>query len=151
MLLSTRPDWEGRYIIPPIVLANLVTFIYTFYVDVEHFHKKTLLIAFNTTIAAVCNIVLNFIFIPAFGYAAAAYTTVVSYGLSLIMHYIAARKLEHSIFNISHYGLYFFRLLFVTAIYYICLDIPVIRWMVAFGLAIVTLVPMIKKYKDLKA
>lgn len=144
--LATSPYWEGKYIIPPIVLANLVMFIYTFYVDVEHFHKKTVFIALNTMAAAVSNIALNYIFIPAFGYAAAAYTTVVSYVLSLVMHSIAAKKLEQDIFSIKHYGLNFFKIFFVTAIYYICLDISVIRWMVAFGWAAIMLVKLRRKY-----
>lgn len=42
-LLSTREYWQGIVIIPPIVLSNYLIFIYTLYVYIEHFYKKTVL------------------------------------------------------------------------------------------------------------
>ena len=47
---------------------------------------KTVRISLYTAVAAVINLVLNYIFIPYFGYVAAAYTTIVSYVVALILH-----------------------------------------------------------------
>lgn len=57
-------------------------FAYSLYVNIEHYYKKTPYITVNTIIAAASNIVLNFIFIPRYGYIAAAYTTLASYFIS---------------------------------------------------------------------
>ncbi len=62
-------------IIPPIALANYMIFMYTMYVYIEHYYKKTVYITKNTLIAAGLNVILNFILIPKYGYVAAAYTT----------------------------------------------------------------------------
>ena len=40
--------WVGVNIIPPIVLANYIIFMYTLYVNIEHFHKKTPYYCFYT-------------------------------------------------------------------------------------------------------
>lgn len=46
----------------------------------------------GTVVAAMINIVLNSIFIPMYGYVAAAYTTAVTYGLNFAFHaFISSR------------------------------------------------------------
>lgn len=145
-LLASEQYWEGVSIIPPIVLANLITFIYTFYVDIEHFHKKTKSIAGNTIFAAVCNIILNLIFIRLCGYEAAAYTTIASYAVSLMVHYIYAKKLEPRITSLKSYWPMFMVVIVVSIIYYTAIDYWYIRWIVAFGVAIYVLVYLYRKY-----
>lgn len=55
---------------------------------------RTVRISLYTAVAAVINLVLNYIFIPYFGYVAAAYTTIVSYVVALILHTSYAKKLR---------------------------------------------------------
>lgn len=148
-LLASKPYWEGVLIIPPIVLANLVTFIYTFYVSVEHFHKKTKAIAFNTLIAAGSNILLNYIFIPMYGYEAAAYTTIASYAISLVIHYIQARQLETRISGLTIFAKEFLMVLAATGVYYWALDCWIIRWGAAVVLAGIVMTSLLKKYGNL--
>lgn len=52
-------------------------------------------------IAAVMNLVLNYIFIPRYGYVAAAFTTLGSYLISFILHYISAKQIEKDLFDIK--------------------------------------------------
>ena len=99
-ILATEKYWEGISIIPPIVLANYFIFLYTLYVNIEHFHKRTVFISINTIIAAIVNIVLNLVFIPRLGYFGAAYTTLFSYIISLTLHYYYARKIDSKLFPI---------------------------------------------------
>lgn len=148
-LLASEQYWEGTSIIPPIVLANLIIFIYTFYVDIEYFHKKTKSIAGNTILAAVCNIILNLIFIRVCGYEVAAYTTIVSYALSLVVHYIYAKKLEPQIARLKSYWSMFIIVIAISVIYYTAIDYWYIRWATVFGVAVVALVYLYRKYGDL--
>ena len=39
-ILASKPYWEGIVIIPPVVLSNYIIFVYTMYVNVEHYYKK---------------------------------------------------------------------------------------------------------------
>ena len=127
-LLADESYWEGIAIIPPIVLANYIIFIYTLYVNVEHFYKKTVNISVNTIIAAVVNIALNFIFIPRYGYFAAAYTTVAAYIVSLILHVLHAKKIQPDIYPIKMFGESFIHIVFVTAWFYVFMDRWLLRW-----------------------
>ena len=70
----------------PIVLSMYYAFLYTLPSSVEYYYKKTKLIALGTMLAAGMNILLNAVFIPAFGYVAAAYTTVACYLLYYLLH-----------------------------------------------------------------
>lgn len=143
-LLSTKAYWEGIKIIPPIVLANYFIFIYTMYVNVEHYYKKTVFISINTTIAAVSNILLNIVFIYIWGYVGAAYTTLISYILSLILHYRYARKVDSKVFGLKHY-VYPLIVIFVSVVaFYLFINNWYIRWLTA----IITVVIFGVKEKD---
>lgn len=148
-LISPKEYWEGFYIIPPIILSNLIIFIYTFYVEIEYFNKKTKIIAQNTLIAAMINIILNYILIPKYGYEAAAYTTLFSYAISLLIHYYSAIKLEKQINRLNTYIVYFAQTSLVIVLYYIFLKNSIMRWSIAITLAIISLIPLMKKYKFL--
>ncbi len=145
---AAEPYWEGVSIIPPIVLANLIIFIYTFYADIEHYYKKTKIIAVNTIVAAVINIILNYFLIPVFGYEVAAYTTLFSYIISLVFHYISAKKLEPEIMNLTNYISEILLVIIITLVYYVALQSWIIRWGIAVGLCMSVLAYLYCKLKQ---
>ncbi len=93
MLLSIKNDsyWIAKHVVPPIVLGTLAQYFYTNYVNVEIFMKKTPIIAIGSCFAALVNYILNAAFIPRYGYTAAAYTTLASYFILMIVHFITVR------------------------------------------------------------
>ena len=127
-IIANKSYWEGISIIPPVILANYIIFAYSLYVNIEHFHKKTLYITLNTIIAAVSNIILNFIFIPKYGYVAAAYTTLVSYLISFILHARYAKKLEPQLYPLKQFIRPLSELIIITVFFYIFMDKGWIRW-----------------------
>lgn len=133
--------WVGVNIIPPIVLANYIIFMYTLYVNIEHFHKKTPYITVNTLIAAAINLGLNFIFIPKYGYVAAAYTTLVAYIIAFILHARYAKKIEPELYPLKMFISPLFQILVFTGIYYATLDLWIIRW----GILVLYLVAILFK------
>ena len=82
------------YLVAPICVGIFYQMMYTFFYDIEYFYKKNKQIAFFSIITAILNIGLNYIFINVFGYRAAAYTTLVSYFLLLILHFIGMKRIE---------------------------------------------------------
>lgn len=120
--------WVGVDIIPPIVLANYIIFMYTLYVNIEHFHKKTPYITFNTLIAAAINLGLNFIFIPKYGYVAAAYTTLVAYIVAFVLHARYAKKIEPELYPLKMFVSPLLQIAIFTIIYYLTLDLWIVRW-----------------------
>lgn len=143
-LLSIESYWEGINIIPPIVLSNFLIFLYTLYVYVEHYYKKTMFISFNTTTAAVLNIVLNVFFIRNWGYVGAAYSTLISYAVSLVLHYIYARKLNRTVFPLKQIMLPLLLIIVVVILFYLFLN----QWFARWALAFVCLVCLLVKEKE---
>ncbi len=135
-LLASRQYWEGISIIPPIVLSNYVVFAYTLYVNVEHFHRKTLYITYNTLLAAGCNLLLNYILIPRYGYVAAAYTTLISYFFAFVLHASYAKKLEHGLYPLKTFLWPLTHLIIAVIVFYVFVDQWYIRW-IAVGIYLI--------------
>ena len=91
MILGSEDYWVAKMVIPPVALGTLAQYYYTNYVNIELFYKKTPLIAASSIMAAVLNVVLNYVAISRFGYIAAAYTTLICYLFLMLFHYIATR------------------------------------------------------------
>lgn len=94
LIIGGKDYQESVVLLPPLIAGCVFAFLYTFYANVEFYHKKTFGIAKNTMIAAVANLVLNILLIPTWGYIMAAYTTLIGYLVLLITHFYSCRKLE---------------------------------------------------------
>lgn len=132
-ILADEEYWEGTKIVPPIIISSYVIFMYTLYVNIEHYYKKTIFITINTFIAAVTNLALNYYFIPQAGYVAAAYTTLVSYLISFALHYRYAKKLEPKLYPLSAFIIPFVIIGISCIIFYSFID----NWIVRFGILFV--------------
>ena len=110
MILAPRNYWPGINIVAIIVLGTYFSSIYTLPAGVEYFHKKTNYIAIGTFSVAILNIILNSIYIPKYGYVAAAYTTLISYVLYFIFHMILSYK-------IMKFWLYDLKIIFIQIMY----------------------------------
>lgn len=87
-IFAPESYYEAIYVIPPVAMSCYFTFLYDLFAKFEFYYEKTKTISLATMICAGANIVLNAIFIPKYGYLAAAYTTLVCYILYSIFHYI---------------------------------------------------------------
>ena len=94
IVLGSAKYVEAQYCTIPIVASGFFVFLYTLPSCVEYYHEKTSYIAIATTFAAGMNVILNYYFILKYGYIAAAYTTLFTYILYFLVHYIIARKIE---------------------------------------------------------
>ena len=91
-ILGPAEYQAGRWVVGPVVLGLICQFIYQQYVHIELHEKQTQYISMGTILAGVMNIVLNFIFIPKFGYIAAAYTTMFCYFVLMFVHLFITKK-----------------------------------------------------------
>lgn len=74
-------------IIPTLLLGMFFYFLYTVLSNIPFYYKNTYLMATPAIIAAILNIILNFLLLPDFGYEMAAITTTISYGVEFIIIY----------------------------------------------------------------
>ena len=83
--MAPKSYQEAIYVIPPIVGGVFFQVQYSVYANVVYYYKKPFYVMLASVSSAVLNIILNFIFIPKFGYAAAGYTTLICYLLQALL------------------------------------------------------------------
>ncbi len=89
MVLGSKNFLSAKVVVMPIAIGALFQYIYNTYTFLELYHKKTIVIAFGTILAASINYTLNSFFIPVYGFVAAAYATLISYLFLAFFHLIA--------------------------------------------------------------
>jgi O-antigen/teichoic acid export membrane protein len=86
-ILGTADYQKAVYVIPVVTLGVFFTFCYDFFASVEFYFGATQYVMVASITGAILNVILNAIFIPIFGFIAAAYTTLVCYIVFMFMHY----------------------------------------------------------------
>lgn len=139
---------QAIYIMPAIIMGLVCQFMYSLFVSTEIYHKKTTGIAVRTLTAGLVNLVLNIVFIPRFGYEAAAYTTLFSYFILMILHYHAARGLGVNV----HYDIKFIFFATMLAFIIACLIFAVYKFTIAryicIGIYLVILTILSYKFRN---
>lgn len=88
------PDeyYQAIYIIPSVSASIYLIYLFNLFANIEYYYSETKYVTYASMMAALSNIVLNFIFIKKYGFIAAGYTTLVSYLLYAMGHYIFMKK-----------------------------------------------------------
>lgn len=91
MIFAPSDFYDAIWALPPISMSIPFLFIYGLFADFEFYYDKAYLASFASVLSAILNILLNYIFIPQFGYIAAGYTTLFCYIFFAVFHYIAMK------------------------------------------------------------
>ncbi len=118
LILGGKSYLEAVYVITPVAMGCVCQFLYTMFVNIEQFKKKTVGMAVASMIAACVNLILNYIFIPRIGYLAAAYTTLVGYVCLLGIHMYLVKRLGLQ-------DVYSYKFVLIVLIVGICITIAV--------------------------
>lgn len=92
-IMTGQQYFEGYKIIPFVTLGVLLLGLQQRFQTGFVFYKKTSFITLAIVSAGLLNLFLNFLFIPRYGYFAAAITTLVSYAFLLCLMIILSRRL----------------------------------------------------------
>lgn len=106
-LIGDETYSEAVYVVPPVAVSLLLLFYSQMFINVEFYYEQKKKLVIASLFAAVLNLILNWMFIPVFGYVAAAYTTLFSYFIFAISNYIAMKmilKEKNVKDNIYDYG-----------------------------------------------
>lgn len=140
-ILGAREYWDAMYSVIPIVIGGYFMFLYTLPSSVEYYYAKTKFIAIGTGMAALINIVLNVIFIRQFGYLAAAYTTLVTYLLYFVFHYLIAWNIQKMcMFQTGRLAAYILLAVAAGVLSLVMMEYWLIRWGILAAVGIFTLV-----------
>ena len=113
-ILGSGKYTDSVYMIPVIMGGYCLRFLYTYYVNIELFCKKSLAISLATIFAAAINVGLNLLWIPQYGYQAAAFTTIIGFAVLYIVHYNVVKRTQYG--KLYHNKTLFFILLLFLAI-----------------------------------
>ena len=103
-ILGPEEYQAGVWVVGPVVLGTYAKYIFQNYEHVELHLKKTWYISVATIVAAVLNVILNCLFIPQYGFIAAAYTTLVCYICLFISHCLVVRLLlKENLYSDFHF------------------------------------------------
>ncbi|MCD8366369.1 MAG: oligosaccharide flippase family protein, partial [Clostridiales bacterium] len=92
-IFAPESYYEAIWIIPPVAMSVYFMYSYDLFAKFAFYYEKTNFIMAASVIGAVLNIVLNYYFIPVFGYIAAGYTTLVCYIFYCVGHYFFMCKI----------------------------------------------------------
>jgi len=91
-IMAGKKYFEARWVVPPVAVSLFTYVFVAFSTNVEFYFEEKKALVKASIGSAVLNVVLNALFIPIYGYIAAAYTTLLSYVLFALYNYIEMRK-----------------------------------------------------------
>lgn len=115
-ILATEEYYEAIYIMPPIAGGVFLTSVSNMYSNLLIYHKKTKFIMVSSITAATVNVILNYFGIKAFGYLAAAYTTLIAYIVLAIMQGIVATRVHKNVLSTDAMRIYNSKLIIILSI-----------------------------------
>lgn len=84
--------WVGLKVVPILLLANMFLGIYYNLSIWYKITNKTMAGAYITIIGAVITLIINYFFIPSYGYMACAWATFCCYGTMMVLCYVWGQK-----------------------------------------------------------
>ena len=136
----------GISVVPIVSASTLFTVLYLYVANIEFLYGKTTRVAIMTIIAALINVVLNAVFIPIFGFSAAAYTTLIAYIIYAWLHIHNMQKLvQYNIFsNTKLFGICFG----ITAVCSLTVLVSDMNWL-RYSIIAVVFIGGLINYKDI--
>ena len=139
--------WGGMDYIPIFAVCHYFTFLYSLPVGYEFFQKDTRKIAMGTSMAAVCNVILNYILIRLTGSVGAVIATMFSHVVLFAFHYINVRRMSSGEFPFTLKELLAGTPLLSLAylLHAATSELPLIRWSLSFALGLYILIKIIRR------
>lgn len=146
-IFANSAYWSGASLVPILVIVVYFTFFYQFGVNYEFFNEKPIYVAIGTIIAAISNIILNYVMIPIWGMYGAAIATLISYFVLALMHTIVVKvwKLEKYPLSYKPVIIGLGIVLVGCGVYYYLAEMIVIRWLLAIVLGIYLIVSVYRR------
>lgn len=91
-ILAAKDYIQGAKIIPFVLAGGFFLGLQQIYGVIMSIYKKSKLVMTIMLLVALLNVILNFLFVPQYGYIAAAYATAFSYLILLIMTVVYSKK-----------------------------------------------------------
>lgn len=105
-IMAAEEYYEAIWVVAPVVIGTYLTVLYMFCANIEIYYEKRVFMSCATMLAAILNVVLNYLLIPIFGYIVCAYTTVFCYLIYGVAHYLFMNKIKTQDGVVGNYHIY---------------------------------------------
>lgn len=119
--ISNKTFWEGLYVVPILLLANVFLGVYFNQSIWYKLTNQTKYGAYISIMGAVLTIAINYLFIPKYGFRASAWATLIVYAFQMVVSYLWGQKHFPIKYNLRKFFLY---LGMSILIYFVSLKIP---------------------------
>lgn len=92
MFFAPKEYYEAIWIIPPVSASVYFMFLYPIFGNIEFYFEENKFVVLASITGAILNVILNYIFIPIFGYIVAGYTTLFCYIVFSGGHYLFMKQ-----------------------------------------------------------
>lgn len=149
-IIGTNEYIDSNKAIFPIVSGGFFAFLYTIPCEIEYFYEKTKMIGIGTTFAAILNIILNYYAIKYFGYIGAAYTTLITYIIYFMFHYLNSKKIMgFFLFDTKFIVILSITLLITGTIILNIINYTLLRYTILFIFFIITVIIILKNKEEI--
>ena len=115
-IFAPESYWHFEYILP-FVIGACMMMTYRFYTEIIMFYKKNAILSACVVVAAVINVVLNALMIPAYGPVAACYTTVIAYLVLFVLTMIVSEHMIKGVYSKMKFLLFMIWTIFISGVY----------------------------------
>jgi len=98
--IRNRHMWEGLKVVPILLIANMCLGVYYNLSIWYKLSNNTSAGAIITIIGAIITIIINYIFIPQYGYMACAWATLACYGSMMLISYLWGQRVYRVPYNL---------------------------------------------------
>ena len=97
LVLGGRQYMRSMYCLPALITSCSFLFVFTMYVNIEFYEKKTIGVSIATMTGTIVNIILNLLLLPLnpeYSFIIAAYTTLIGYSVLFVIHYFIVKRMK---------------------------------------------------------
>lgn len=145
-IIGTEKYRQATYVIPIVCLGVYFTFVYDLFCSIEFYYGETKYVTYASATGALSNVLLNAWLIPVYGFIAAAYTTMISYLIFMIMHYVfmhkvmKKEKITEKIYDERFIGFFSFMLSAIIFGGMLSFQNAIVRWLIILALTFAALI-----------
>lgn len=135
LIMAGEAYREAVWCVPPIAMSLLMTLYAQFFVNVEFYFEKKSCLVIGMMCSGIANVILNYLLIPSLGFVAAAYTTLFSFTMTVVINYFFYKKIlsEKSVPDV----MYDYRNLIVLAVGFLLASLGV---MLVYDYAVIRII-----------
>lgn len=104
--ISNETFWKGLHVVPVLLLANVFLGVYFNQSIWYKLSNQTKYGAYISIMGAILTIVINYIFIPIYGFYASAWATLIVYAFQMVVSYLWGQKHFPIKYNLRKFFLY---------------------------------------------